>query len=159
MNPHFHETQKFNQWWIWLMLGIISLIPVWGIVQQIILGYPLGDNPMSDLGLILFAVFTFAFIAFFWSLKLITEIDEKGIKMKFLPFMQKQVDWEEVEQVRIVHYRALGRGIRIGSSYGTMYNIRGNAGLAIELKNGHKFLIGTQKEKEVKAFLTRLKLL
>lgn len=156
MNSQFHETQKFTQWWIWLMLGMVALIPLWGIVQQIILGHPLGDNPMSDLGLVLFAVFTFAFIAFFRSIALITEISPEGISMKFFPFMQKQVSWEDVEQARIVHYRALSHGIGIGGSYGTMYNIQGNTGLAIELKDGHKLLIGTQQEEEMESVLKQL---
>lgn len=44
-------------------------------------------------------------------------------------------------------------GIRFGSKYGTAYNMKGNYGLAIKLKNGQKFLIGTQKVEELGQFL------
>ena len=37
-----------------------------------------------------------------------------------------------------------------------MYNINGNKGLVIELKNGKKFMIGTQKEAELKNRLEKM---
>ncbi len=40
-------------------------------------------------------------------------------------------------------------GIWLFTKYGTVYNTRGNKGLALELKNGKKFLIGTQKMEEL----------
>ena len=49
----FEEEQRFTQWWLWLLVGGILLIPIYGIVQQIIFKEPFGDNPMSDVGLII----------------------------------------------------------------------------------------------------------
>ena len=47
-------------------------------------------------------------------------------------------------------------GVRLGSKYGTVYNINGNKGLAIELKNGKKFMVGTQKAAELKNRLEKM---
>lgn len=46
-----------------------------------------------------------------------------------------------------------GWGIRPWTRYGTVYNTRGQEGLAIELKNGKKFLIGTQNQAELLNYL------
>jgi hypothetical protein len=54
MKIHFHEEQRFTQWWLWVMLIGICLIPVVGIYQQIFRGIPFGDKPMPDAGLFIF---------------------------------------------------------------------------------------------------------
>ena len=66
MNIVFKETQKFSQWWLWLILIGIGILPILGIYKQLIIGEKFGDKPMSDLGLIIFAVFVFSLIAMFW---------------------------------------------------------------------------------------------
>lgn len=68
--------------------------------------------------------------------------------------MRKSVEWEDVKQAKVVDYGFVGGwGIRFGTEYGTVYNIKGKKGLAIELNNGKKFLIGTQKEEELNEVL------
>ena len=156
MLSKFQERQGFKQWWIWSVIILVTLIPVWGIYQQIVLGKPFGDNPMSDAGLVVFLLLMLLFVAFFRSINLETEIDEKGIKILFFPFVKKYIRWDEINSASIVQYNFVGYGIRLFSRFGTAYNIAGKSGLAIELKNGNKYLIGTQKEKELKEVLEHL---
>ena len=152
MKVVFKEVQKFTQWWLWLILISIGLMPVYGIYKQLIIGENFGSKPMSDLGLIIFCVLIFAFIAMFWIMRLNTEIDENEIRISFFPFTKRQVSWKEIKIAEIVNYGFVGGwGIRLGTKYGTVYNTKGNKGLAIELTNGEKFLIGTQKETELNA--------
>ena len=56
------ETQKFSQWWLWLILIGIGILPILGIYKQLIIGEKFGDKPMSDLGIIIFALFVFSLI-------------------------------------------------------------------------------------------------
>src|SRR5690554_7570605 len=42
-----------------------------------------------------------------------------------------------------------GWGIRFTMKYGTVYNIKGNKGLFVKLKNGKTFIVGTQKPEEL----------
>lgn len=56
--------------------------------------------------------------------------------MNFSPFLKKSVKWKEIKTVKIVKHDFMGYGIRLGSEYGTVYNTKGNKGLAIELKTG-----------------------
>ena len=154
MNLYFRETQKFTQWWLWALLIGMILIPVIGIYRQIIVGEKFGNNPVSNFGLILFLIFMIAFVGFFWMMQLSTEINEDSIRIKFFPFTNKNIKWDEIKSAEIVNYGFIGGwGVRIGTKYGIVYNIRGNKGLAIELKNGKKLCIGTQKENELKAMI------
>ena len=52
MKTEFKEEQKFTQWWLWVILIPIGILPIFGIYKQLILGEKFGDKPMSDLGLI-----------------------------------------------------------------------------------------------------------
>ncbi|WP_282032750.1 hypothetical protein [Aequorivita sinensis] len=78
--------------------------------------------------------------------------------MRFFPFVKKKVNWKDVKSAEVVNYGFVGGwGIRLGTKYGTVYNIKGNRGLAIELLNGKKFLTGTQKETELREILAKIK--
>lgn len=157
MKVFFKEEQKFTQWWLWLILIGIGLIPIYGIHKQLILGEQFGDNPMSDLGLIIFAVFVFGVIALFWFMHLKTRINEQGIQINFFPFVHKSVKWYDIKSAKVLNYGFIGGwGIRYWTQYGTVYNVKGNKGLAIELKNGKKFLIGTQKENELSELIKKM---
>ncbi|NNE77136.1 MAG: DUF1705 domain-containing protein [Pricia sp.] len=156
MTSKFREAQQFTQWWLWLILLSVALIPIYGMYKQMVLGEQFGNNPMSDSGLILFACFVFGIICLFFYMRLITEIDQSGIQMNFVPFVKKKVAWKEVLSAQIVNYGFVGGwGIRLSTKYGTVYNIQGNKGLAIELQNGRKFLIGTQKETEMEEMVKK----
>ena len=157
MKIEFKEEQKFTQWWLWLILIGIGILPIFGIYKQLFIGEKFGDKPMSDLGLIIFALFVFGLIAMFWLMRLKTEIDQTEIRMSFFPFVKKQVTWDEIKSAEIVNYGFVGGwGIRLWTKYGTVYNTKGNKGLAIELLNGKKFLIGTQKETELGKIVEKL---
>lgn len=157
MKKEFEETQKFTQWWLWLILIPIACLPIIGIYKQLILGIKFGDKPMSDFGLIVFSILIFLLIALFLVMKLKTFIDKDEIQMNFYPFVKKQIKWNKIKNAEVVNYGFVGGwGIRLWTAYGTVYNVRGNKGLAIELHDGKKFLIGTQKEIELKEVLKKL---
>ena len=109
---------------------------------------------MSDTGLLIFLVLMLAFDYCFWMLRLITEVDATTIKINFFPLAKREIRWSEVKTYQIVDYGFVGGwGIRMGTKYGTVYNTKGKIGLALELTNGRKYCIGTQKEEELAAFL------
>jgi len=142
----YKEVQRFTQWWLWLILLSIATIPLVGIYQQIILDQPFGDHPMSDGGLVTFAILTLLLLLFFAFIRLTTTITAKEIQINFSPFVNKSIKWEAIEKVEVLDYGFVGGwGIRLFTSYGTVYNIRGRMGLAITLKNGKKILVGTQQ--------------
>lgn len=153
----FKEEQKMTQWWLWLLLLGITAIPFWGLYKQLFMGETFGTNPMPNWGLILFALFQIAFLAFFFILQLKTEINQEGININYVPFLKKRIHWNEVQSAQVIEYGFVGGwGVRLGTRYGTVYNTKGKIGLYLKLKNGKKLVIGTQKESEMKDLIQNI---
>ncbi len=150
MKVEFKESQRVTQWWLWLILVSIIGLFVYGSYKQLFMGVPWGNNPMSDAGLVIFTLLVLILFLMFLFVRLRTCIDSDGIKMRISPFVSKAVVWSEVENACVLKYGFVGGwGVRLFTKYGTVYNIKGDRGLFVELKNGNKFLIGTQKEEEL----------
>jgi len=145
MRIAFHEQQKFAQPWIWLIVIGVTLLALYGAYQQLIVGVPFGDQPMSTPGLLAFCLSMLGAVALFGTMQLTTDIDDDGIHMAFVPFVKRHMPWSDIKHIEVLDYGFVGGwGIRPWTRYGTVYNVRGRHGLAIELKNGRKLLIGTQ---------------
>jgi hypothetical protein len=154
---NYKEEQRFSQWWLWILSIGIGVILVYGIYKQIILGQPIGDKPISNISLILFSIFMFIVLSFLWLLKLTTVIDSDSITINFFPILNKKIYWSDIKSFQVVDYGFVGGwGIRLWTKYGTVYNTKGKKGLALELKNGKKYCIGTQKENALKEFLKEI---
>ena len=157
---HFKETQKFTQWWLWLIiLGPIILIAL-KIISSILYvfgGYSSDDSEnlsMSwisgriSLVQILFALFYLLTILFFVLSKLKVVVSNNEIRICHFLFFKKVISLNEVVDQRIINYDFVGYGIRKTKKYGTIYNVKGKEGVAFSLKNGKKYLIGSQKAEE-----------
>ncbi len=151
MKTDFKESQKFTQWWLWATLIGAQLYVCYSLIHHYAANENVERAEFSNQSCILLVALVLGLLFLFLSMQLKTQVDKHGIKMKFFPFTKKSVAWEEIEKVEVLDYGFVGGwGIRIGTKYGTVYNIRGSKGMAIQLKNGKKFLIGTQKESELK---------
>tara|TARA_R110000744_G_C19058626_1_gene528698 strand:- start:85 stop:552 length:468 start_codon:yes stop_codon:yes gene_type:complete len=146
MKIEYKEEQKFTQWWLWIGLIGFGIYEIYNLYQHFIIG----EKKISDLSQIIFSIVIFGVIVLFWRIRLNTKIDQNEIRMKFFPFVKKQIRWKDIKSAEIVNYGFVGGwGIRLWTKYGTVYNTKGNKGLAIELLNGKKILIGTQNETEL----------
>jgi hypothetical protein len=150
----YTETQRFTQWWLWLIL-----IGVWSsMVYSIITAPPQTDNAVYvsfGIGILLPLLF--------WQMRLITRITEEGIYVRFIPFhfKEKFFPWETITASYVRTYSPLkeygGWGIKYGfNGQGLVYNVAGNVGLQLNFKEGEPVLIGTQKGEEIKAVLAEL---
>ncbi|UKM65212.1 hypothetical protein GSB9_01775 [Flavobacteriaceae bacterium GSB9] len=111
--------------------------PLDRLQKQFILGGKFGDNPTPNLGLLIFSVVMFSIIGLFVFMRLNTEIDEKEIRINFFPLTKKVFKWHTIKKAEVLNYGFVGGwGIRIWTKYGTVYNTKGNKGLAIELYSG-----------------------
>ena len=160
---YFKEEQKFDQWWIWMIMLLISGVWIWQLVQQVFMGIPFGNNPAPDLVVILIGLFPAFGIFLFRVLTLETNIDETGISYRFRPFQRKFkiIKAEDIARFEVKKYNPImdygGWGIRLGSTgKGTAYNVRGNQGLYFELKNKKKFLLGTQNPDSIRYAMEKL---
>jgi len=154
----FTEKQRFNQFCVYLIFGasLLSMVIPVAINSDEMLNDKVAKIALSiSFLLILVAVFLIRMIT------LHTRIDEKGIHYRFTPFHRKQylLSWNEVNNAYVRKYNAIseyggwGYKTNVFRSGGRAYNIRGNQGIQIELSNGKKMLIGTQKEAEAQRVL------
>ncbi|MBT8205578.1 MAG: hypothetical protein KJO20_09410, partial [Eudoraea sp.] len=113
--------------------------------------------PMPDWGLIVYALGTGALVYFIYAIKLKTWIHPDAIQVSFPPFFRnKRFPISEIASAEVVTYGFVGYGLRISLKYGTVYNIKGNKGLAIIMKDGKKYLIGTQHPAQVDEIIKHL---
>lgn len=165
----FNEEQRFRQKLILLPIafsGLVILVVLGaGLYSQMVLNKPFGNNPMSNKGLILaIAIILLVYVVVFWLFNftcLFTRIDREGITIRFRPFHRKPIliRWKEIESYEIVKYNPIGDyggwGLQSGRK-GKAYNVSGNIGLQLILKNQKKILIGTQDKEKMQAFLSSL---
>ena len=159
----FREVQRFNQLWVWLFILLATAGTWYAAIVQILLKKPVGENPAPDLVIvILWFVLGLAFPLLFYYAKLITEVRYDGLYFCYFPFHLsfRKISWAEIKKYEACTYRPLreygGYGIR-HSRHGKAYNVSGNKGVKLELFNGKKILIGSQRPAElVKAIDTAL---
>lgn len=92
-----------------------------------------------------------------------TKIKTEGIYVRFSPFLLKHkfYPWEVIQQAYIRQYHPLreygGWGIRRGVfGHGWAYNVSGNVGIQLIMKDGTKLLIGTRQPHKAAEALKRL---
>jgi hypothetical protein len=119
---------------------------------------------MSNDGLLVVSLGPLVMVLLFLLLQMETEIRKEGVYFRFRPFQWKfkLIRWEDIEKAYVRKYRPLvefgGWGIRFGlPKFGRAYNVRGNMGLQLELRNRRKILLGTQKPDELERALNNLK--
>ena len=160
---YFKEEQKFNQWWIWLIIVLCFGIWIWQFTQQIIMGKPFGTNPMPDIAVILTGLFPVLVLLLFRIMKLETIIDENGVKCRFRPFQKnyKSFPANDIARYEVKKYNPIreygGWGIRVGFfRNSSAYNVKGNQGLYLVLRNNKSFLIGTQVPDSIRRAMEKM---
>ena len=154
-HPVYREVQRFRQPWIWvIVLGLAGL--VWcAAVSRLVLHRPFGTRPMPDIVLAAFWVaFGIGLPALFFFGRLVTEVHDDGICIRFSPFHRRprRIALFDVRRCGVRTYRPVrdygGWGIRRGSG-GTAYTVSGSRGVEIELSNGERILIGSRRADEL----------
>lgn len=158
----FREVQHFRQLWLWIIVLAIAGVAIYSVIQQLILDQPFGNNPASDtVVLALCVIFGVAFPVLFYRMNLTVEVREDGLHYRLFPFHLsfQRIGVAEIRRCEPVSYRPLrdygGWGIRYGMG-GKAYNISGNRGVQLELINGRRILIGSQKPEELAAAIRSL---
>ena len=164
----YSEKQRFRQWWLWRLILILSPIgPVvflWAIFQQVIIGSPIGNNPTGDcvliiLGLIFVIGFGIGIPLLMYTTGIDTEVRESGVFIRFRPFHRKWVGFgfESIQIGETLTYSPLkdygGWGIRYGRK-GKAYNVSGNKGVLLTLKDRKNVLIGSKNHEALCSSIT-----
>lgn len=147
----FKERQVFTQWWLYLIICLPLVIVFMGVdFSQFTEDISKSGNISFSLihlpnGFWIILIEVILLFLFFRLGGLTTQIDCEKIKLKHLIFFRRTIYWKDIESVETVKYGFVGYGIRLTTSYGSVYNVKGNQGIALYFKNGAKCLIGTQR--------------
>jgi hypothetical protein len=144
------------------LLGVMVLATVaifgYGMLQQLILGRPWGDRPMSDLALLLVgggSVLLVSGISYlFYAARLVTEVRPDALYLRFFPLTQRTIPWSDIASCRARTYRPIreygGWGVRFGRG-GMAYNVSGDRGVQLELRRGRPLLVGSLRAEQLAA--------
>ncbi len=150
----YSEVQRPNQWWVWTLTVVITILVWWIFVDQIILGNPFGNRPAPDwvvwLVGILFGVLLPLFMV---SINMKTLVTRDRIVLRYFPLHTRTVVLADIDNCVAREYRPIreygGWGIRFGFGHGMAYNVYGNGGVQLELKGGKRLLIGSQRSDQL----------
>lgn len=147
----FVEEQRFNQWWLYAIFAFTFAGWFLIIHEKIQKGKSFDELIIF----IFFGILLILIILGFFSLRLETRIDAKGITARFTPFrfLTRHYEWKEIREIFVREYSPIaeygGWGIR-GLGKKKAYNVAGNNGIQIVTKDKKNFLIGTQQPEVAK---------
>jgi hypothetical protein len=150
----FREEQRFRTPWLWLVIGLVAGLQWWGFYQQILLGKPWGNNPAPDwMMVLLWLAFGIGLPVLFFIFELAVTVNASSVDIRFSPLLQRTIPLTEIVKAEARTYAPLreygGWGIRVGWSGRKAYNISGNDGVELTLRDGSKIMIGSQRSQEL----------
>ncbi len=153
----FKEIQRFNQWWIYLLVSLPALLLVMiGLLHV----HDKHGELIRFSDVLLPMAIPLLVLVWLLSMRLITQIDQQGIRVYFrgIPFSRRNIPWDEISTADVVRYSPLGDyggfGLRYSFVHGWCYQVRGRTGIRLRLKNGKQVLVGTQQQEEVSAIIS-----
>jgi hypothetical protein len=160
--PSFHEVQRFGQAWIIGLVAAVGLGTVilfgYALFTQLVLGRPFGNAPMSDGGLVAMAVcvtgFDVCLAALLLLARLETSVCDDGLHVHYhFLLVNRVIPYEDILDCRARTYRPImeygGWGVRWSLSHGKAYNVSGKRGVQLQLADGKKLLVGSQRADEL----------
>ncbi|WJE15085.1 DUF6141 family protein [Halobacillus sp. ACCC02827] len=157
-NSVYEEVQWPGRWFFFVIIGTVTGIFWYAFIQQILLGVPLGDQPMTDSGLILaWVVFGILLPLFSLKVNMTTQVRDDGVYVKLFPFHLRYRKFlhADIEKVSSIRVRSLvrfgGWGIRVNFSGEKLYNTGGREGVELILKSGEVVVIGSRKAEALAA--------
>ncbi|MBL8796892.1 MAG: hypothetical protein JNM56_23525 [Planctomycetia bacterium] len=156
---YFEEEQSFSPCWFWLTLGASLLVLLAAFGPAYLAGQPAPVEAMAvSAGVV--ALMQLLVAALLFGMKLRVAVDGERLHVRFTPFVDRSISlaeirsWEPRTYQPIVEYG--GWGIRYGLfGKGQAYNTRGNRGVQLELNDGSRLLIGSQRAEELAQAITQ----
>jgi len=153
----FVEEQRFNQWWVYVILAIPLLAPLLAFLFKA--NYN-NDREVNAIGISFSLIIVSLVVIFILLVRFKTKIDENGVYYQYYPinFNEKFIPWSDISKCFIRKYHPIleygGWGYKMSPfGRGRVLNVKGNMGIQLEFKNGKKLLLGTQSAEVVEKAL------
>jgi hypothetical protein len=160
----FHEEQFFD-WRVYAMIMAIELIAGYFLVHLGRSWEPiaslLAQKWSLEFNLVLLVSLALPLAVAFFLLQMTTEVTATEVRVWFgwVPIYRRAVAITNVKRFEVVQYRPIvdygGWGVRTGRDGERVLNARGNRGVRIELVDGTRLLIGSQRPEELAETLAR----
>ncbi len=152
----FHEVQHSRQWWIWLIIVLVTAGSWYSFIGQVVIGTSITGNAASNFFIIVIWLLAGIILpGLFFFLKLDVTVRRDSINIRYFPILKRRYAARDIKQSFAREYRPLveygGWGIRWSPVSGWAYNTGGNLGVQLLLADGRKLLIGSQKPAELAA--------
>lgn len=149
LEPVYQERQQFRQVWIWAVMLACDIL-VGAALLQAAQGTPFPGQLALLLPLVLLA----AINLLIYATRLDVRLEGEVLRVHFWPFPSKGIALSDIANCGARVYRPVyeygGWGVRYSLfGHGWAYNVSGNQGVQLELKNGRKILIGSQHAQEL----------
>ncbi|MEZ7494999.1 hypothetical protein QO206_05845 [Leeuwenhoekiella aequorea] len=153
----FKEIQRFDQWWLRLLLIVILCIAI----SPLVMDYDTLILSRFELASVILSILVILglFIGFWYIFKLETTIDETGVTYRFVPFHIKSRfrSWAEIKSATVRKYNPIreygGWGYRISFTKRKALTTKGNRGIQLVFQDGNELLLGTQHPDKIIAIL------
>ena len=147
--PSFHEEQTFRQRHARLALATPPAAIVFIALRQLAWHRPWETPPISSGDLLYLSVLLVAVYIRLVTVRLVTDLWATEISVGLSGLWQKRkISLDQVHAAKVVEYDAArdfgGYGFRSGAG-GRAYIAGGNRGVELELRDGRKVLIGSQR--------------
>lgn len=155
----FNEVQRFDQWWLRLLLVIILAIAV----SPLVMDWDTLKLSRFEIASVVLSILVILglFLGFWYIFKLETTINEKGITYRFVPFHIKSrfKSWKEIKSATIRKYHPIreygGWGYRISFTKRKALTTKGNKGIQLIFNDGNELLLGTQQPEKIMEFFKK----
>ncbi|MDF2668923.1 MAG: hypothetical protein K0R67_1229 [Paenibacillus sp.] len=148
----YKEIQRLPKWtWIFFLLPAFLF---WGIAYvQIILGKTVGNNPMSDTGVVIMALlFGILLPALLLYMKAGIVVTRQEIIISLLPIFRKKISLDAISDIKMVGIKPIqefgGWGIRWNGKKSGLI-LSGDKGIEIHFKNANPFVISTKNAEQL----------
>lgn len=154
----FTERQRPHAWTLVAILLPGVGLPVYIFVQQLLLGRPFGNHPMTNWGLAILMPAIVVLMSAMACLHLDTRLDADRLRVRLFPLADENLHPARIVRWEVRTYSPMkeywGWGVRFGADGSVAYTMKGNRDVQLLLDDGSRVLIGSQRPENLASALT-----
>jgi len=153
---NFREVQRFGAWWLWALVVACAVGAWWVFLAQVVFELPTGSEPAPEWLLWALVVLLGVGLPVLFGLaRLVVDVHPDRVEVRFRPFTHRSVPATDIVAAEARTYRPVaeygGWGIKGWSKRKVAYNVKGDRGVELQLKNGNSLMLGSQRAEDLEA--------
>jgi hypothetical protein len=117
-----------------------------------------GDRGIGSTELLVVSFIPLSLLLFLRYITLKVIVNKESIFVNLKPFVNQTFLIESLSNIELIKYDFVGYGLRYSTSYGKVYNVKGNYGLSFTTNRGEKILVGINDPNAFMEFLNKIEL-